>query len=211
MPSAERREHFDAWSRTYDESVEASESYPFAGYEQVLGRIADLCEPRPGQCILDVGIGTGNLAARLTSSGVEVWGIDFSSEMLERCRAKLPDTRLMQADLLRDLPDDLPTRFDRIVSGYVLHEFEDDVKLRLIGDLAKHLVEGGLILLGDISFETSAAMEACKRASGTSWDGAEHYWVATSILPLVEALGLAVTYEQLSFCGGVFCLRKAVV
>ena len=211
MPSTGHREHFDNWSRTYDRSVEASESYPFAGYEQVLERIVRLCEPRPGQRLLDVGIGTGNLAVRLAAFDVELSGIDFSSEMLEQCRAKLPDARLVQADLLQGLPHGLSDRFDRIVSGYVLHEFEDAIKLRLIEDLADHLADGGYILIGDIAFATKAELEECRRTWQSKWDETEHYWVAESIEPDLEKRGFAVEYEQVSFCGGVFSLHRVAV
>jgi len=133
MPSTDRRDLFDAWARTYDDTIRPSDAFPFAGYETILDRIANECRPLSGRRLLDVGIGTGNLAQRLTALDAESRGLDFSEEMLERCRAKLPEAQLIRADLRQGLPPDLPEAFDRIVSAYVLHEFPDDDKLRPFG------------------------------------------------------------------------------
>lgn len=55
------------------------------------GRAADLAGVRPGDRVLDVATGTGDLAlelARRVAPGGEVVGADFAEAMLERARAK---------------------------------------------------------------------------------------------------------------------------
>ena len=209
MASTDRRDLFDAWARSYDETIESSDAYPFAGYEEILERIASTCRPISGLRILDVGIGTGNLAQRLTAPDAEVWGLDFSDEMLEQCRAKLPGAHLIQADLRQGLPAELPDAFDRIVSAYVLHEFPDNDKLRLLRELAGRLPPGGTLVIGDIAFADAAAMATCRQAWKHAWDENEHYWVAEQMVPALESLGLDVRFEPLSFCGGLFTLQGA--
>jgi len=117
---------FDAWAERYDRSI-ARDSFPLTGYDEVLDAIVRLAEIEPDHLVLDVGIGTANLAKRITVSGCELWGVDFSEEMLRRARAKLPSTHLVKADLLNGWPEGLPDQFDRIVSAYVFHEFADSV------------------------------------------------------------------------------------
>jgi len=108
----------------------------------------------------------------------------------------------------RRLGGGLPDRFDRIVSAYVFHEFDDSLKLRLIEDLAGHLDDGGRIVIGDVSFPNEAARAVCHQKWRTAWDEDEHCWAVGPIRPALEDAGFAVTYEQVSFCGGVFSLRR---
>ncbi|MHA1951355.1 MAG: methyltransferase domain-containing protein, partial [Candidatus Thorarchaeota archaeon] len=78
-------ELFDAWAENYDYWIEISrDSFPFRGYDEVLDRIVDLSNPKPESKILDVGIGTGNLALKFVEFDCEIWGIDYSMRMLEK-------------------------------------------------------------------------------------------------------------------------------
>ena len=206
----DRVDLFDAWAERYDRSI-ASDSFPLTGYDEVLDAIVRLAEIESVHRVLDVGIGTANLAERIAASGCALWGVDFSEEMLSRARAKLPTAHLVKADLLDGWPEGLPGRFDRIVSAYVFHEFPDHAKLSLIGDLGGHLAPEGRILIGDVAFLNVKARDECHRTWNAAWDEDEHYWAAESIRTALEAAGFAAAYEQVSFCGGVFSLHWAAV
>ena len=208
LPGQDRVELFDRWAERYDSSV-ASDSFPLAGYDEVLDAIVRLAEVESGHRVLDVGIGTANLAVRIAASGCTLWGVDFSDQMLKWARTKLPTAHLVKADLRNGLPESLPDRFDRIVSAYVFHEFADGVKLRLIEDLAGHLASEGRILIGDVAFPNAGARDECRETWNTAWDNDEHYWVEESIRADLEAAGFTVAYEQVSFCGGVFSFCRA--
>ena len=208
MRMSDRQRLFDDWALDYDRSVRSDEAYPFAGYDRVLDRVVDLAEVRPSDCVLDIGIGTGNLSSRLSSLGCELWGVDFSAAMLAEARKKLPQMHLVQADLLAGWPSNLPERFDRIVSAYVLHEFDLETKLRLIADFVARLSKSGRIVIGDIAFDTEACQGAVRKVFWKVWDSEEHYWVADQIVPRLLERGLAVTFEPVSFCGGVFAIER---
>ena len=60
---------FDLWADGYDRAVGLSDgdnSYPFAGYKEVLGRIYRTVMEKPAAAVLDVGFGTGTLTSRST-------------------------------------------------------------------------------------------------------------------------------------------------
>jgi len=78
-------ELFDQWAADYDDMIGRwSGSFPFIGYEDVLNRIVELADPKPGMKILDVGTGTGALAEKFVRYDCELWGLDYSQKMLEK-------------------------------------------------------------------------------------------------------------------------------
>jgi len=200
-------EDFDGWAEDYDQSVSNTQTFPFAGYEDVLDRVFELAQVQPGMRVLDLGTGTGNLAVRFAAAGCDLWCADFSSAMLEKARIKLPKAKFYQFDLREKWPSALNLRFDRIVSGYVFHHFELEKKVRLIEKLTRHHLEpGGRIILADISFLDRQALEAAKLAAGDEWED-EFYWLADEVIPALIKTGLSATYLPVSFCGGVFMIR----
>ncbi len=87
-----------------------------------------LLDPQPGEKILDIGCGTGQLTARIAAAGAEVAGIDSSAEMLEEARANYPAIDFRQADA-RSFS--LGMRFDAVFSNAALHwapEAEDVIR-----------------------------------------------------------------------------------
>ena len=75
----------------------------------------------PDQLLLDVGIGTGISAQLFARAGLQVYGMDFSTAMLEICQAKGFAIELKQQDILQTpwpYPDN---RFNHLVCCGVLH------------------------------------------------------------------------------------------
>ena len=88
---------FDRWAPTYDDMLKFSkDSFPFAGYDDILDRIVELATPTDGMRILDLGIGTGELAKRFVDYNCEIWGLDFSEQMLELAAKKIPSAILSE-------------------------------------------------------------------------------------------------------------------
>ena len=206
---SERQRLFDRWARAYDAAVRSDEGFPFAGYERVLGEIVRLAEVKSRMHVLDLGTGTGNLAARFTTRGCRVVGIDFSSEMLAAARCKVPDARFVRVDLRSDLEPLRGLRFDRIVSAYVLHEFDLATKISLLVRFTRdHLANGGRMVIGDIAFPTAKEREEAHRRWSARWDEEEHYWAADEAIAACERAGLHARYVQISSCGGVFVIWR---
>ena len=92
---------FDLWAEDYDKFVGISEeknTYPFAGYKVVLGKIYQSIMRKPKAVVLDLGFGSGRLTARLYEKGCTVYGQDFSEHMIELAAQKMPEARLYQGD-----------------------------------------------------------------------------------------------------------------
>ena len=89
-------------------------------------RAVDLARVAPGDNVLDVASGTGDLAIELAArvgAGGSVIGSDFSEQMLDRARIKAPQLEWVQANALA-LPyeDDL---FDAVTVGFGARNFSD--------------------------------------------------------------------------------------
>ena len=89
-------------------------------------RAVDLARVAPGDDVLDVASGTGDLAielaARVGASG-SVIGSDFSEQMLDRARVKAPQLEWVQANALALPYED--NRFDAVTVGFGARNFSD--------------------------------------------------------------------------------------
>ncbi len=210
MPE-DRVDLFDSWAANYDKSLDRDQAvgeYPFAGYTEVIAGVVALAQIKQEHRVLDIGAGTGNLTARLADQASEVWGIDFSEEMLAKARDKVPQAHFVRCDMRKSWPPELPDQFDRIVSTYVFHEFDESEKLRLLVDLAQErLHPSGRLVIGDIAFLNNHAQAVCRQATANHWDKSEHYWIASRIIPQLEEADFIVGYKQISFCGGIYVLQ----
>ncbi len=128
------RTDFGPLAARYDELREANELW--AESVDVLVREGDL----RGRRVLDVGCGTGRLAAVLAERyGCKVWGVDRSPEMLEVARGRVP----AGVGLKVGEAEDLPFRdrwFERATMTLVFHHLDPD---RAVPELRRVLVPGG--------------------------------------------------------------------
>jgi trans-aconitate methyltransferase len=89
------------------------------GFVSALGRdVVDLLAPRPDERILDLGCGTGDLAAIVASSGATIEGIDADIAMIAKARADHPGLRFEVADGHRF---EVAEPFDAVMSNAALH------------------------------------------------------------------------------------------
>jgi ubiquinone/menaquinone biosynthesis C-methylase UbiE len=106
---------FDARARAYDGLRPAD-----ASWRAAFDAMVELGDLR-GRRVLDVGCGTGKLAAALTEeAGAKVWGVDASAEMVAVAREALPEG----VGVRRGDAERLPFRdgwFDRVTMSLVLH------------------------------------------------------------------------------------------
>jgi len=116
-------------------------------------RAADLAAVGPGDRVLDVATGTGDLAlelARRVAPGGEVVGSDFAEAMLDRAREKAgdrADVRFEWGDALAlDHPDDA---FDAATVAFGARNFAD--LHQGLGQMARVVRPGGRVVVLEIT------------------------------------------------------------
>lgn len=199
---------FDLWADGYDKTVGISDeenSYPFAGYKEILGMIYKKVLEREKPTILDIGFGTGTLTTKLYEKECEIYGQDFSERMIELAQKKMPNAHLYQGDFSKGLVKPLLQHtYDFIIATYSLHHLSDDAKIPFIQLLKKLLKENGSIFIGDVAFQTRADLEKCQREVMDEWDEDEIYFVIDELkkaFPKME-------FTQVSYCAGVLVIKR---
>ena len=197
---------FDLWADGYDTATGVSDeenSYPFAGYKNVLGAIYKTIMEKPNAVVLDIGFGTGTLTAKLYENGCTIYGQDFSARMIELASGKMPEAQLFLGDFAQGLVEPLLAQnYDFIVATYSLHHLTDEQKVSFLRVLRSHLNPGGQIMIGDVAFENRNQLEQCRNDAGDEWDDDEIYFVADELKRVFPSL----KFTQISYCAGILSL-----
>lgn len=85
--------------------------------------LLDTLAPAPGERVLDLGCGTGELAAAITGRGARADGVDGSADMIAKARAGFPELTFTVADG-HDFSTDRP--YDAVFSNAALHWMSRD-------------------------------------------------------------------------------------
>lgn len=201
---------FDLWADGYDKTVGVSEegnTYPFAGYKDVLGTIFKTIMKKPSAVVLDIGFGTGTLTTKLYENGCTIYGQDFSARMIELASEKMAGAHLYQGDFTQGLVVPLLAQhYDFIVATYSLHHLTDEQKVSFLRDLRDHLNPGGQILIGDVAFENRSQLEQCQKDVGDEWDDDEIYFVVDELKGEFPELG----FKRISHCSGVLSIPARI-
>ncbi len=80
--------------------------------------LIDLLDPRPGEHILDLGCGTGQLTHKIAERGAKTVGLDASPEMIGQARQNYPEVQFMLEDATRMK---FESEFDAVFSNAALH------------------------------------------------------------------------------------------
>ena len=197
---------FDLWADGYDRTVGVSDegnTYPFAGYKDVLGTIYKTIMEKANAVVLDIGFGPGTLTTKLYENGCTIYGQDFSARMIELASQKMPDAHLYQGDFTQGLAEPLlAQRYDFIVATYSLHHLTDGQKVSFLRKLRDHLSPSGQILIGDVAFETRRELEQCRKDVGDEWDDDEIYFVVDELKKDFPTLA----FTRISYCAGIILL-----
>jgi cyclopropane-fatty-acyl-phospholipid synthase len=155
--------HYDLDHRFFDLFLDSDRQYSCAYFEHVGQTLeqAQLAKKRhitsklllePGQSVLDVGSGWGDLALYLSEfNSAKVTGITLSEEQLKIARKRSADKNF-EAGVKFELKDyrDVSDEFDRIVSIGMFEHVNRPHYDTFFGLMAKHLKPDGIMLLHSI-------------------------------------------------------------
>lgn len=191
-------DHYDEWVTREQEGYNKHERY-----DEVLDAVVAAVAPKQGECGLDAGTGTGNLAGRFLRCGVAMSGFDQSLEMLRQCRRKYPEVETKLGTFFA-FPF-LENRFDFVASSYALHHLTDDQKGLALAECRRVLRPGGRLVIADLMFADGSARQECFRRLEEAGDyGAiaqlQNVCAAdrSRLLAELRALGFAAEARQLT-------------
>lgn len=161
--------------------------------------LIEILAPQAGDCILDLGCGTGDLTNKIANQGVEVVGIDYAATMVEQARNKYPHLHFEVLDA-KNL--DYKEEFDAVFSNAALHWITEPEKVVL--GIRQALKPGGRFVAefggkGNIKAITRALYQALENASFPIND-TQNPWYFPSIAEygsLLEKHGLNLIFATL--------------
>ncbi len=157
-----------------------------------------LLNPKPGESILDIGCGTGQLTAKIAQTGCEITGIDHASSMIEKAKQNYPHLFFNVADA-RTFQVDQPV--DAVFSNAVLHWIKEANEA--IASIYQALKPGGRFVA---EFGGKGNIQAIAQALNSALEAiaisapARNPWYFPSIgeyATLLEQQGFHVTYATL--------------
>ncbi|PFG44801.1 methyltransferase family protein [Isoptericola jiangsuensis] len=127
----------------------------FRGLGRLYRRTAEVAGVRPGEHVLDVGCGTGNLTREIvrTAPDAVVTGLDPDADSLRRAARKLR-RRPAEVTLVRGFAHRLPVpdgSQDHVVSSLALHHVPLPEKVLLAAEIARVLRPGGTVTIADFA------------------------------------------------------------
>ncbi len=141
--------------RVWSGRVASWDQHGSAGLTKVTAAVVRAAGVGPGDVVIDLGCGTGQISIPLARLGADVLGIDVSPAMADQLRAEARRHGLSTLEAIALPVEDLdlpPASADLIVSSYALHHLRDPDKARLVEAAITWLRPGGRLLIADMMF-----------------------------------------------------------
>jgi trans-aconitate methyltransferase len=160
--------------------------------------VVEFLNPQPGERILDLGCGTGQLTAKIAASGAAVVGLDASPAMIGQARQNYPQLQFALADATAMKFDN---EFDAVFSNAALHWMLD--RAAVAAGVARALKKGGRFVAefggkGNIRrLESAIEKIAAKYHGGRVPERRTYFPALGEYAALLEGHGLEVRFAQL--------------
>jgi ubiquinone/menaquinone biosynthesis C-methylase UbiE len=140
------------------------------GQERALREMTvNLAQVKPGDCVLEVGCGTGTLtlaAKRQAGPSSEVYGIDVIPGMIELSRQKAAQAQVditFQLGSIEAIPFPVD-QFDVVMCSFMIFHMSDMVRRKGIPEIYRVLKPQGRLLVLDLALPTQPLPRAIARA-----------------------------------------------
>ncbi len=162
---------FDGFAQKYDAWFRTGLGKYVLHYEKEL--VLELAAPRPGDKVLDIGVGTGIFALELMERGAEVTGLDVSEKMLEIARSKGVTNVALGDAVSLDFPDE---SFDLVISITALEFIKEYDKA--VSEMVRVCRKGGRVVVGTLGSRSLWAVRrnrAARKDAGSVFRTARFY------------------------------------
>lgn len=195
------------WARIYDAAV----NLVSWGKEQDIRAVTiGLASLQAGNCVLEVGCGTGSLALaakkQIEAYG-SVFGIDASPEMIDVAKLKVAQNGIdvnFQLGLIEDIPFANQT-FDVVLSSMMFHHLPgDELKRQGFAEMYRVLKPGGRLLIVDVEAPANLLYRVLYPILLV------HFWVSNSLgdyKALMEDVGFTEIEVGRTSYGGLSFIR----
>ncbi len=166
MSSLNSDPHHENLAKAFDGQAAQFEKAPVQTDPDALRRLVGAADFPLDSLLYDAGCGPGLVSSAFLEAGHRVVGVDLSSEMIERARARCASfggrARFEQRSIGTE---ERAATYDGSISRYVLHHVVDP--LRFLQDQIKLIRPGGVVVLSDHStdprLERASEHEAVER------------------------------------------------
>ena len=141
--------------RVWSRRVSSWDQHGSARLGAVTAAVLEAARIRPGDQVVDLGCGHGQVSLPLARRGAEVFAVDVSPAMVAQLtmQAHRDGVRGLAAAAIPIEELALPAAsVDLVVSSYALHHLRDGDKAGLIADVFGWLRPGGRVVLADMMF-----------------------------------------------------------
>lgn len=178
------KEYFDSQAEFYDISHDGR--FVKCMYQEIVKRVMSL----PGEKILDLGCGNGNIISLLKEKRKgDYYGADISPKMIQEAKKRLGQgAELKVADVVK-LPYETDM-FDIIICNASFHHYTEPDKA--IEEIKRILKKEGVLILGDPTLPGELMLKIINSRLKDSDSGDYRIYGKKQIIPLFQAHGLSV-------------------
>ena len=121
IETEEKRKGRERKRRIFDRAAERYDATRSGYPEELVSRMIRVAGLSPGDRVLEIGCGTGQLTRELFNHGVEITAIDIGASMIEVARRHLPDRKVEFCATAFEEFQSVDARFSLIVSATAFH------------------------------------------------------------------------------------------
>ena len=141
--------------RVWSRRVTSWDHHGSAGLSQVTAAVIEVADVRPGDVVVDLGSGNGQVSLPLAMRQADVLAVDVSPDMVDQLRQTAQSHGVSTIDAIAVPIEQLalpPACADLVVSSYALHHLRDADKAEVVKAAFGWLRPGGRLIVADMMF-----------------------------------------------------------